>query len=372
MRLEPLALAAAAAAFVIVPKLSDAEEALFKALPVPDDAAAAAAAGLAAPRLVSVPCKQCAGRDGRLQLKVGVVDDARLLVNGFQVYPDAADAWHGGFLSAVVEAADREAREERLGYALTVAPEEVGRGGDGSSPVRLLRVELRVVEVGGRFVDGVPAVRVKLLKAPSGEIAVVGVETIATAGSGCRSPACFVKAVLADAFKSVKGLRPFKSCHGRLSHGLPFHGLPSHGLPSHGLARPQHEAHPNHPQAPAHDPAKAPFLSKGRPHAHHYPEHGHEWGRLITNVTQVLLPILIGITAGVGVALLAMAICGCFFRLSAAMRGDGEAGAASCPGSERRAAPTAHEEALAAEKVGLTRQDAEVAPYKDEARGDEE
>ncbi|KAK2590894.1 hypothetical protein QQS21_011418 [Conoideocrella luteorostrata] len=343
MLLQPLAFAVAAAAFVIVPELSEADENAFKALPIHDTASSQPIPDDS--HLVSLPCKQCDGRDSSLKLNFSVVDDVRLLVNGFEVYPNA-DPWHGD-LAASVQSAGNESPKQKLGYSLAIghAP-AMG----WHSHLELLNVQLRIIEVGERFVDGVPAVNVQLLKAPTNEIVVTGIDTTMNKdSSGCKSMMCQAKNAMADAFRSLKGFRPFKGCHRRPHHGQ------DKSPQSSGSKRPQ--------------PSDSLFSDQvaGAPSKHRRPPHNfrhrHEWGRLLTNiVAQVFLPVLMGITAGVGVALFAMAVCSLFFRLTALARGKRENGLSFCPCSRKQTIRIADEEATASEKAGLMGDD-EVPPH---------
>lgn len=279
MLLKQLAFAATAAAFVIVPELSEADDNIFKALPIH-----AEPLSLPLPtesHKISVPCKQCEGKNSNLQLSFDVVDHTRLLLNGFEVYPNA-DPWHGD-LAAAVESTDRESSKQKLGYSLAITPEAM----DKDSYIQLLDVELRVIEVGNQFVDSVPVVNVKLVKAPSGDIAMVQVDTSSAKASNCHSMACHAKEIMGEAFKAMKGFKPFKGCHRR---------------PHHGKDKGQHKSNPNRPQSD--DAPDGHHKHHPHPHHHAHGNHRHEWGRLITNLAaQIFLPVLMGITAGVGVAL---------------------------------------------------------------------
>lgn len=276
MQLTPLAFAVAAAGFVIIPELSEADENIFKALPI--HAGPLSLPVPAESHKVSVPCKQCEGKNSHLQLNLDVVDHTRLLLNGFEVYPNA-DPWHGD-LAAVVESTDGESTKQKLGYSLAVAPEFM----EQDSYIQLLDVELRVIEVGNRFVDSVPVVNVKLVKAPSGEIAITDVDTTSTKSSSCNSMACTAKEVMEEVFKALKSFKPFKGCHRR-----PYHDKNKEYL----------ESYPVRPQSD-----DAPEAHHKHPHQNFGGKHRHEWGRLITNIAaQIFLPVLMGITAGVGVAL---------------------------------------------------------------------
>ena len=360
MQLTPLVLAATAAAFVVVPELSEADENIFKALPIYNEELPGAAGILTAAPLhsqsIAVPCRQCEGKDTSLQLQFEVVDGKRLLVNGFELYPEA-DPWHND-LMATMAGSDLEGAPRKLGYSLAVTPEAM----DKDQHLQLLDVELRVIEVGEQFVDSVPVISIKLIKAGNDELAIAKVDATSDRLSGCSSMACRAKEMMDDAFAALKGMKPFKhfkGCGGRFRHK----SRPNMG------EKPKHHDHHGH--------------GKGRPEhgrkMHHHHDGGLdrlEWRRLFTNVAaQVFLPIVMGITAGVGVALyvplfishalfvihtdscyrIAMAVCSLVVRLGSFIRGD--------KGERRRrrrqcrramrAHRAAQEENLASEKEAL-------------------
>ncbi|KAG6012662.1 hypothetical protein E4U54_007373 [Claviceps lovelessii] len=302
MQLVPLALAATATALVIIPELSEPDEAMFRALPILDRPSPQPIR--ADSHIVSVPCAQCDGADRSLYLNFSVVDDKRLLLNGRELYPQAAAASTDREREAKAKAAAAAtatatmAREQRnLGYSLAVVPEAMGKG----SKLQLLNVELRVIEVGDRFVDGVPAINVRLFKAPFSEDIIIADVAVATSKvSGCNSLACRAREAMSDMLTALKGLRPLGGCHGR--GGRRVHHGKNHDamlLPETQMQA-QRASSRNRPQSPP----------------------SHEWRRILTHVAaQILLPVLMGITAGVGVALFAMAVCSLFLRLAACVRG---------------------------------------------------
>ncbi|KAG6317254.1 hypothetical protein E4U22_006385 [Claviceps purpurea] len=293
MQLALFGLAATAAALVILPEFSDPDENMFRTLPHVDKASSRPVFEDA--HVVSVPCAQCDGANSNLRLGFRVVDGTRLLVNGLELYPRAERAMAS------------KANSQRLGYSLAVVRQSLGAGAEGVK-MQLLDVELRVLEVGDRFVEGVPAVNVKLFRGPNEEMKIADVAVAASRFSGCHSMACRAKEGMADAWRALKGVRPLRGCHGR--------------------GRGQHHSQPS------------ALLQSGsggrRPQIHEY-----EWRSLLTHIAaQILLPVLMGMTAGVGVALLAMAVCSLFCRLAASIRG-------------KRTKTITNEEANASEKARL-------------------
>lgn len=86
-----LALAAPASAFLVVPEMIPSQpndvESDFKILPVAVDVNPLAIPPTAAVQTVSVPCAECADDTAKAHFDLEVQDNTRLLVNGFEVYP---------------------------------------------------------------------------------------------------------------------------------------------------------------------------------------------------------------------------------------------------------------------------------------------
>lgn len=288
MLLKPVAFAAAAAAFVIVPELSGADEGIFKALPIHTEDVALFLP--ATSQEVIVPCKQCDENGANLRLNFEVADGTRLTLNGFELYPNA-DPWNGDLTAQVLDA-DNNEKLEKLGYSLAITPEAM----DKDQSLQLLDVEVRVIEVGNRFVDSVPVVNVKVVKASTNDLGIARVDAMMAKQSGCSSMACRAKEALGDALRALKDFKPKKGC-GRHGHT----GLKGHkGHKDHK----GHKSNPNmHQDGPHHGHGQK--YDGHRNHQHHTGgSHHHEWSQLITNIAaQIFLPVLMGITAGVGVAL---------------------------------------------------------------------
>ncbi|KAG6104423.1 hypothetical protein E4U14_005729 [Claviceps sp. LM454 group G7] len=275
MQLALFGLAATAAALVILPELADPDESMFRTLPHVDKVSSRPIFEDA--HVVSVPCAQCDGANSNLRLGFRVVDGTRLLVNGLELYPRAE------------RATASKVNSQRLGYSLSVVRQSVGAGAAGAK-MQLLDVELRVLEVGDRFVEGVPVVNVKLFRGLNEEMKIADVAVAASRFSGCHSMACRAKEGMADAWRALMGVRPLRGCHGR---GRGQHHSQTSALLQNGSG-------------------------DGRPQIHE-----QEWRPLLTHIAaQIFLPVLMGMTAGVGVALLAMAVCSLFCRLAASVRGN--------------------------------------------------
>ncbi|UNI24165.1 hypothetical protein JDV02_009934 [Purpureocillium takamizusanense] len=336
MQLKPLAFAAAAAAMLVVPETSEHDEAVFRALPMQPDAIAMPPTAVS--QAVRVPCVQCKGSDAQLKLDFVVEGDSRLMLNGFELYP-TADPWNGDLSALVVDGGGRE-REQRLGYSLSIEPEAT----DQDLQLQLVGVELRVIEVGSRFVEGVPTVRLQVLRTADDRIAIANVALVDSPVSACTTMFCRVRQLTDEMLKSIKGFRPH-GCGRHRNKGpaagvMPLH----HGRPPH----PHPHSHPDRPH----------------PHHHHMGPHRHNWRKLFKNVaSHIFLPVLMGITAGVGVAVIAMVLCSVLVRVTR-LATCKRAGARCC--RRKQSPPTSQPDI---EKVGLMQEEEhEEAPpqYRDD------
>ncbi|KAL6874877.1 hypothetical protein J3F83DRAFT_728963 [Trichoderma novae-zelandiae] len=226
------------------------------------------------------------------------------MVNGFELYPHA-DPWRDDLVAEVVRAGGA-ANERTLGYSLAVLP----RAKDEEQQLELVDVKLRVIEVGHRFVDDIPLVKIGLIKAPGGEIVIADMQLMAVPEMPCNSMWCRAKSAL-------KG---FGGCHKKMHKG-----------PHRDEAGAEEGHHPHH--------------HEHKPHRHQRPHHAPEeewnsqrdWRRLVMSVaSHIVLPVLMGITAGVGVAFFAMFLCSVVYRLSMLVRG-GAPRRSWCPHHRRNA-----------------------------------
>jgi len=319
---KQLALAATAAAFLIVPETTEAENE-FKTLPMDVNAEIFADA---VGRTVDVPCTKCKGKDTHLSMDFAVEYGTKLTLNGYELYP-SADPWHGDLTATVVKGNGKK-KEQLLGYSLAVGPQAF----DEQQHLEIVNVGLHIIEVGGRFIEGIPTITVKLIKAPTGEILIGDVSMQDVEQSECTDMWCRMRNGWDQAWK---GLR--KGCAKHMQH----HG---HGH---------------------HDKVKA----EGK-HPHHgRPSHDYNWGELLKNIAvSVLLPVLTGITAGVGVAVFAMGICSFVAILVRSRR-------RKCRRASRRTKTVVNEPAAEEEKTGLmdAQEDIQDAPpqYEDRQTSDQ-
>lgn len=287
-------LAAATNAFLVPPEIaetgSDAANAPhFQVFPIVDS------------KIIDVSCPGCSHTpkgalgDGELspetqepthlelafEIQHEVLSD-RLVVNGYELYPDSnpftstltaphlADSQTG---AGLVEPTTAE-----LGFSMEMHTEVRDR----ESLLELISFDLQIFEVGTSFVDGIPNVQVKLIKVPGGGLMISSVETTESQTlppsapmdkeqDDCTTFVCKWAAIMEEQLEHVK--KPFKSCGGRKK---------AHG--EGGL----------HPHRVHH-------MSGHRKH-HRHGIH-RSWGQLLKRIaSHILLPVLVGIIAGVSVS----------------------------------------------------------------------
>ncbi|KAK6713900.1 hypothetical protein SNK04_004863 [Fusarium graminearum] len=293
MLFKPLAFAATAAAILIVPETSDKDDGIFRALPI--DAGTFELPATAYEQAIDVPCLQCRGKDTHLELDFGI-KDRRLVLNGFELYP-RADPWNGDLSAAVIKG-NGKSDMRRLGYGLAIRPEGI----DEDQHMEIVNVEVRIIEVGDRFVDGVPPVTVKLIKSLSGEILIGNIEV---KGTGEKAPEdcdmwCRTKDVVHDTWKGVKD--KFKGCHGKKPH----HGHEHGHKPYHGSGKAENKPTDNFKHGPL---------------MHKKPE--QSMVEVLKHVAAyIVIPVLMGVAAGVGVAFFVMCLFSMVHRLICLFRGE--------------------------------------------------
>lgn len=304
MLLKPLTLAtaglaAAAQAFLLPPKISPAGIDVVSALrEIPK------ADSVTVSKTLYVPCAGCvvqtkhkhpsanAATDKSLYLELRFdiqkkLEQDRLMVNGFELFP-STEAFEHVLRGAIVEAqADHGFQvtsrldHTSLGYSLTVNTEAQEDG------LALLLLDFQIIQVGHAFVNGIPHVQIKLVNdMTTGAMAIGSVETTESQTllanpmdkqEECTTFMCEWVAIMKDSMSKVG-----KPCHGKKM------GASTKG------SRPQRPHHNHHH-------SKHP---KGDFDGRH-----HSWGQLFKNIAaHILLPVAIGIVAGVSVSLIGMAV----------------------------------------------------------------
>ena len=236
----------------------------------------------------------------------------RLLLNGRELYPDAEGPYPAPQLVDGDNGDGDDVEHPRHHAPLVHEISSFGRstatgGKPGPQLLGLLStdIEFQIITVDGFFAGRIPSVRIRLLETGDGRLALYQVEKGAPnelylglyaggrqqqqqqqqqqADSRCRTLLC---RWITAARERLKSLRPFRHCHGhKMTKGA---ALPA----SHG-----HGAHPHIHHQHHHLPTSA--SGNGR-----MPYRQHSWGQLVKNVaSHILLPVLIGIVAGVSMSL---------------------------------------------------------------------
>ncbi|KAH6855112.1 hypothetical protein B0I37DRAFT_47315 [Chaetomium sp. MPI-CAGE-AT-0009] len=230
-----------------------------------------------------------------------LADHDRLLLNGVELYPS-----HETLITALKapQIVDRKPKEKRhhpdgerhkgrhrvypqpqqLSFGLRVAPAIK----DAEGQFELVEIEFQIIAVGVAFIDGIPAVKVKLIKDGEGRLVISQIEkgeanTFVKELPGgdadeCTTMLCRWLAAAREKLKKFKGLG---HCGTKGAESSPASGEASH--------------------------------SHSHPHSHRpVTGHGHQehrWGKLFKHMaSHILLPVLIGIVAGVSVSLVGMAV----------------------------------------------------------------
>lgn len=307
MLLKPLTVAAgllavpATQAFLIPPEVSDADIEIASTIE-------SVGPQITESHVVDVECPGCpilvTGRRGKdvqlqidrpshLELTFSVdhqTDHDRLLVNGLELYPSHNPLREILVAPQVVDHREkkdkRHNREHRKRPHRLPQPQKLGFGVQVGQPKKdtdgqfeLVEIELQIIEVGVAFVDGIPSVKVKVIKDGEGRLLMSQIEKgepkhlleVPKGGAEeCTTMLCEYMAALRAKLKSVKG---FGHCHGGAMKG---------SAPGGNVA---------HPHRPSGDHWRAPYQER-------------RWGMLFKYIaSHILLPVLIGIVAGVSVSL---------------------------------------------------------------------
>ncbi|KAG7110858.1 hypothetical protein HYQ45_017458 [Verticillium longisporum] len=307
-------LAATAAHAFVVPEITGADKDIVNALPVHNALPFEITDSSVETRKLKLDCPGC-------PIKLGV--DTKTDAAGERLRPIPQDQLMG------------TPRTPQLGYSLStksLAKE------DADQQLELIQLDLQVIEVGNYFVDGIPNINVKLVKTPAGKLMIAAIDTVETRPADqtpedeCRTFAC-------KFFKSLKNMRP--GC-GR-KHGMGHAG--------------HHTGHHGH-------------------HGHEHMRSHHTWRQLAKMITWgIILPIFVGLIAGVTVSIIGMAVgtaIVCLWRLvvrreSPWVRHQCRRRAQASPKASR------HESAVAEEKSGLLESQADddvadLPPYEEEPK----
>lgn len=214
----------------------------------------------------------------------------RLLVNGFELYPES-DPLASQLRASVVPKIEAMPGVEHpkpvmmamepqdLGFGLIVRTDKV----DEQSGAELLSVDLQVIEVGNRFIQGLKNIHIDLVKDKGGALMIGRIQQsesqnpVEPAGQ-CNSLMCKMKAAAIGAMNKL--MKPH--CGGKMAHGM-HHGAPHHMS--------------HHEPAPV-DGAKIQYQHTPR-----------TWARLFKQLSySIVLPVLVGIMAGITISVLGMVV----------------------------------------------------------------
>lgn len=310
-------LTAAANAFLLPPELSTHEIEVIESIPVESIRIAQA-------QSIRLDCPGCPpvfkkhngkpkhhkphGSHLELDFSVDTSSESnRLMVNGFELYPNS-DPFSNVLVAPQV--ADKpkhhkqhhqdddtkqlkshhkfkphdgrpNAVEQQLGFSLQIQPttQVTDEGMD------MVLVDLQIIEVGSVFVDGLSNIRVHLIKLPENELLIGKIEQTASENAAvpteedhkeCTTIICKWRAIIVAQLAKMK----MHGCAGMMG---------TKG--AHGHAHPhEHHHHGPHPE----------HLTQQRQHG---------WSQLFRKLTShIILPILVGIVAGVSVSIIGMVI----------------------------------------------------------------
>ncbi|KAI1408537.1 hypothetical protein F5Y13DRAFT_107589 [Hypoxylon sp. FL1857] len=222
----------------------------------------------------------------------------RLMLNGFELYPNA-DPFRNS-LAAVVRPDIPHRRTKRPHYKgpQSEAAQTLGFGmqtrtvptPDEKDSLELVMIDLDIIEVGDVFIDGIPDVQIKLMKTPTGQLIIGDIETTESATKHsnpmdnqeeCTTFICKWKAIV---MQKLASLRLRKGCGGHRAHAK-------------GHGKPKQEGQIDQPVPADGD------------NDHHHGHRQRNWGLLFKNIaSHILLPVAIGILAGVAASILGMMV----------------------------------------------------------------
>lgn len=335
MLVEQLAFAASAAAFLVIPvgTLRAGAPDAISALPVESESFGLEKSTLS--RTVTVPCAQCKGSDSKLELEFKVEHGSMLSLNGHQFFPRPDPPASGELVATLIDGGRRE-EDKTLGYGLAMTPVAA----DDYNQLQLIDLDLSIIQVDRQWVDHVPIVKTHVIKTITGDLFIQDIQLQENDRPGCSGLMCRAKAMADKMLHALGSLK--KGCmmhHGH--HG--FDRLP--GFPH------MADAEENQLETPTHGGE----------------EHRHNWRLLLANIaSHIFLPVLMGVTAGVGVAVLAMVLCSVVIRLHRLVKSKRARRAGGCC----RKKQAARREADSVEKIGLMEalESDELPPqYQDDA-----
>ncbi|KAI1120407.1 hypothetical protein F5Y10DRAFT_258475 [Nemania abortiva] len=249
----------------------------------------------------------------------------RLTLNGYELYPHPdplRDTLRAPVLPDMANrrvgapprfrgGPNRPQRNLPLGFSMETGAVAT----DDDEDLQLISVELQIIEVGNVFVERIPMVQVKLVKTPSGKLAIGTVDTVDaisfqlepedTVGmrKECSTTFCRWKALF---FEKLGRIFLLKGCDGSSPSPPP---PPHHnGSPPPPPPPPHHGGLPPPPPPQHHHHHGGEHRHGHGPRPHHM-GHGHGWGHGAGMfVMRILFPVLIGIVAGISASIIGMMV----------------------------------------------------------------
>lgn len=241
--------------------------------------------------------------DSSLLLNFTLADD-KILLNDRVFFPMEFPHLHAFFAPQIRKSNSKDLPEHsvpvRMGYALEAIPHETHEGHDW------FILQFTVFDLAGRQVH-IDTVKLMYTINNDGNIPLVMIDTIpvdapgspSAIGMDCKNSLCRMKAMIIEKIKqairkakeaaaAAKNSKPaawVKGCHNKFRGGRPNH----HGRPDHGKPRPHHRPHHG-----------------GRPHRHH--EHKNLRDRIRRFARAVIVPVLLGICAGITAGAIGMIV----------------------------------------------------------------
>lgn len=281
-------------AFLLPPEISSADKDIIKTLPFEDAVAIDT-------RVMEINCPGCSAVteiEGkmhstqvesilRLNFSLSHENADQLLLNGLQVYPEPQSEMFMQSLTAPLIAKTSDNTWEhvstpKLGWSLSVRHPVAYSNHD---QLGLVALHLEIVEVGDKFLSGLPTVEMKLLETPSGKLMIGDAQITqpkseiskpTDGGQECTTIICKWRAIFADRLSKLKGC-----------------GAKARSKASHAFSGPK--SYHGHHGRPGPD----------RPFRHHH-RHGG-FGRFLKGIVlHVFIPVLIGIMVGITASLVGM------------------------------------------------------------------
>jgi hypothetical protein len=221
-------------------------------------------------------------------------DHDRLILNDFELYPRSMnimqtlgaqvlpDHHKGGKHKLPGHRKQHKPFIQPLGYALSTSPIAMS----SEDNLELIQIDLQIIEVGNVFIDGVPNVKIQVIKTPEGGLMIGGIETTEPIPlletpmdkqEECTTMLCKWRAMLSA---QMGRFRSHKCGGGRRPGHIGAHSAGHHGHPSSAHA-----------------------------HGGQGQHHRHRFSHLLRNiVSHILLPVAVGIAAGITASIIGMMV----------------------------------------------------------------